>query len=169
MSVERYGDVDRQMKKVRIDGMQFQADEIATNTIVTQIKVLCENADVFKATMGEAKYNEQLVALINKMPGISPKVKFGSEVNTVVLEEPRRKLRETKEVMGGGGGAMMIVTAEVLNCGRFFVGVMEAVSLPPRGGGRLRASTRSYLATFSIKLSDFLVSAYLFVRLFAHR
>jgi hypothetical protein len=70
--VERYGDVDRQMKKVRIDGMQFQADEIATNTIVTQIKVLCENADVYKATMGEAKYNEQLVALINKMPGMTP-------------------------------------------------------------------------------------------------
>ncbi len=31
-----------------------------------------ENADVYKATMGEAKYNEQLVALINKMPGMTP-------------------------------------------------------------------------------------------------
>jgi hypothetical protein len=72
VSVERYGDVDHQMKKVRVDGMQFQADKIATNTIVTQIKVMRENADVYKATMGEAKDNEQLVALINKMPGMTP-------------------------------------------------------------------------------------------------
>jgi hypothetical protein len=40
VSVERYGDVDQQMKKVRVDGMRFQADEITTNTIVTQIKVM---------------------------------------------------------------------------------------------------------------------------------
>jgi hypothetical protein len=33
------------------------------------------------------------------------------DVDTGVLEEPRRKLRETKEVMGGGG-AMMLVTAD---------------------------------------------------------
>ena len=33
---------------------------------------------------------------------ISPKVKVGSEVNTGVVEEPRIKLRETKEVIGGG-------------------------------------------------------------------
>jgi hypothetical protein len=33
---------------------------------------------------------------------ISPKVKVGSGVNTGVLEEPRRKLRETREVIGGG-------------------------------------------------------------------
>ena len=90
------------------------------------------------------------------------------DVDTGVLEEPRRKLRETKEVMGGGG-AMMIVTAEVLNCGRFLVGVVEAVSVPPRGGGRLRASARSYLATFSITMSDVLASAYLFARLFVRR
>jgi hypothetical protein len=72
VSVERYGDVDHQMKKVRVDGMRFQADAIATNTIVTQIKVLRKNADVYKAMMGEAKYNDQLVALINKMPGMTP-------------------------------------------------------------------------------------------------
>ena len=32
-TMERYGDVDHQMKKACIDGMQCQADEIATNTI----------------------------------------------------------------------------------------------------------------------------------------
>ncbi len=69
--VERYGDVDHQMKKARVDGMQFQGDEIATNTIVKQIQVMRKNADVYKATMGEAKYNEQLVALINRMPGMT--------------------------------------------------------------------------------------------------
>ena len=49
------------------------------------------------------------------------------------------------------------------------VGVVEAVSVPPHGGGHLRASVRSYLATCSIKLSDILVSAYLFARLFVRR
>ena len=58
--VERYGDVDHQMKKARVDGMRFQGDEIATNTIVKQIQVMRENADIYKMTMGEAKYNEQL-------------------------------------------------------------------------------------------------------------
>ncbi len=53
----RYGDVDHQMKKARIDGMRYQADEIATKTIVTHIKVMRKNANVYKATMGEAKYN----------------------------------------------------------------------------------------------------------------
>ncbi len=69
-TMERYGDVDHQMKKTCVDGMRYQVDEIATNTIVTHIKVMCENADVYKAIMGKAKYNEQLVALINKMPGM---------------------------------------------------------------------------------------------------
>ena len=59
------------MKKARVDGMRFQGDEIATNTIVKQIQVMRENADVYKMTMGEAKYNEQLVALINRMPGMT--------------------------------------------------------------------------------------------------
>ncbi len=31
---------------------------------------MCKNANVYKAMMGEAMYKEQLVALINKMPGI---------------------------------------------------------------------------------------------------
>ena len=70
LSVERYSDVDHQVKKACIERMQFQADEIVTDTIVTHIKVMRKNADVYKATMGEAKYNKQLVALINKMPGM---------------------------------------------------------------------------------------------------
>ena len=69
--MERYGDVDHQMKKARVDGMRFQGDEIATNTIVKQIQVMRENAEVYKMTMGESKYNEQLVALINRMPGMT--------------------------------------------------------------------------------------------------
>jgi hypothetical protein len=56
------------------------------------------------------------------------------DVDTGVLEEPRRKLRETKEVMGGGG-AMMIVTADSQHCSEdnmswIFLGVGDA-----RNGG----------------------------------
>jgi hypothetical protein len=98
VSVERYGDVDHQMKKVRIDGMRFQADDIATNTIVTQIKVMRENADVCKAMMGEAKYNEQLVALINKMPGMTP-----TTPTTTTVDAPNDENEDEEHENTSGG------------------------------------------------------------------
>ncbi len=83
------------MKKVRVDGMRFQAEEIATNTIVTQIKVMRKNADVYKATMGKAKYNEQLVALINKMPGMTP-----TTPTTTTVDAPNNE-NEEEDTSGG--------------------------------------------------------------------
>ena len=44
--VEKYGDVDHQLKKVRLSGMQAHAEKIIVDTINTQIKNLKENADV---------------------------------------------------------------------------------------------------------------------------
>ncbi len=86
------------MKKVRIDGMRFQADDIATNTIVTQIKVMRENADVCKAMMGEAKYNEQLVALINKMPGMTP-----TTPTTTTVDAPNDENEDEEHENTSGG------------------------------------------------------------------
>ena len=45
--VEKYGDVDHQLKKVRLSGMQAHAEKIIVDTISTQIKNLKENADGF--------------------------------------------------------------------------------------------------------------------------
>jgi len=67
--VEKYGDVDHQLKKVRLSGMQVHAEKIMVDTISTQIKNLKENADVYKFVHGEKTYNELLVSLIGKMTG----------------------------------------------------------------------------------------------------
>ena len=67
--VEKYGDVDHQLKKVRLSGMQAHAEKIIVDTISTQIKNLKENADVYKSAHGETVYNNLLVSLISKMTG----------------------------------------------------------------------------------------------------
>jgi len=67
--VEKYGDVDHQLKKVRLSGMQAHTEKTIVNTINTQIKNLKENADVYKSVHGEKAYNELLVSLISKMTG----------------------------------------------------------------------------------------------------
>ena len=67
--VEKYGDIDHQLKKVRLTGMQAHAEKIMVDTISTQIKNLKENADVYKSVHGEKGYNELLVSLISKMTG----------------------------------------------------------------------------------------------------
>ena len=67
--VEKYGDVDHQLKKVRLSGMQAHAEKIMVDTISTQIKNLKKNADVYKSVHGEKGYNELLVSLISKMTG----------------------------------------------------------------------------------------------------
>jgi hypothetical protein len=45
--IEKYGDVDHQLKKVRLSGMQAHTDKIIVDTISTQIKNLKDNADVY--------------------------------------------------------------------------------------------------------------------------
>jgi hypothetical protein len=66
---ERYGDVEHQLKKARVVGMQAQAEKISIETIQTKLKLLRENADVYKSMHGEEIYNKMVVDLINKMSG----------------------------------------------------------------------------------------------------
>jgi hypothetical protein len=67
--VEKFGEVDHQLKKVRLSGMQAHAEKIIVDTISTQIKNLKDNADVYKAVHSETVYNNLLVSLISKMTG----------------------------------------------------------------------------------------------------
>jgi hypothetical protein len=68
-AVETYGNIDQQMKKVRVVRMQAHAEKILVDTIQTQIKNLRENADVYKFVHGKHRYNKLLVSLINKITG----------------------------------------------------------------------------------------------------
>ena len=49
--------------------MQAQAEKISIETIQTKLKLLRENADVYKSMHGEGLYNKMVVDLINKMTG----------------------------------------------------------------------------------------------------
>jgi hypothetical protein len=66
---ERYGDVEHQLKKARVVGMQAQAEKISIETIETKLKLLRENADVYKVMHGVKLYNKMVVDLLNKMTG----------------------------------------------------------------------------------------------------
>lgn len=66
---ERYGDVEHLMKKARIVGMQAQAEKIEIESIETKLKLLRENADVYKLMHGDEVYNKMIVDLLNKMMG----------------------------------------------------------------------------------------------------
>jgi len=68
--VEKYGDVEHQMKKVRVDGMRSQVEKNIVDSIVSQINVMRDNADIYKAMFGEEKYREKIAQLMNKLPGL---------------------------------------------------------------------------------------------------
>ena len=83
--IEKYGDVEHQLKKVRLSGMQAHADKIIVDTISTQIKKLKENADVYKAVHGETVYNNLLVSLISKMTGGGTTSSGGTPISVFAL------------------------------------------------------------------------------------
>ena len=83
--IEKYGDVEHQLKKVRLSGMQAHADKIIVDTISTQIKNLKENADVYKAVHGETVYNNLLVSLISKMTGGGTSSSGGTPISVFAL------------------------------------------------------------------------------------
>ncbi len=56
--VEKNGNIDHQMKKAWVVGMQAHAEKILVDTIQIQIKNLRENADVYKSIHGEQWYDE---------------------------------------------------------------------------------------------------------------
>ena len=59
---ERYVDVEHQLKKARVVGMQVQAEKIAIETIQMKLVLLKENAK---------ENNKMVVDLLNKMTGLS--------------------------------------------------------------------------------------------------
>ena len=68
--VEKYGDVDHEMKKVRVDGMRSQVEKNIVEAIVSQINVMRDNAEIYIAMFGEEKYREKVGQLMNKLPGL---------------------------------------------------------------------------------------------------
>ena len=86
--VEKYGDVDHQLKKIRVEGMQSQvlknrADAIKTNvdSIRSQIELMQQMENVYVRKMGQTKYDDMIVSLINQLPSMKSSIDF-SDTNT---------------------------------------------------------------------------------------
>ena len=72
--MEKYGDVKHRMKKVRVDGIQSLIEKNKVDALVAQINMLKQMEDVYVGTMGQEKYNEKVVHLMNQMPGMDEKL-----------------------------------------------------------------------------------------------
>ena len=86
--VEKYGDVDHQLKKIRVEGIQSQvlknrADAIKTNvdSIRSQIELMQQMENVYVRKMGQTKYDDMIVSLINQLPSMKSSIDF-SDTNT---------------------------------------------------------------------------------------
>ena len=75
--VEKYGNVDHQLKKVRVEGLQSQVaknrvDAIKTrvDAIRAQIDMMQQMESIYVRKMGQDKYDDMIVSLMNQMPGM---------------------------------------------------------------------------------------------------
>jgi hypothetical protein len=68
---ETYGDVDIAIKKAKVEGMKSYASKTATDMIVTQVKLMRENAEIFKSIHGENQYNTMIANLLCQLPGVN--------------------------------------------------------------------------------------------------
>ncbi len=75
--VEKYGEVDHQFKKVRVEGLQSQiaknradAIKIGVDAARAQIEMMQQMESVYVRKMGQDKYDSMIVLLVNQMPGM---------------------------------------------------------------------------------------------------
>ncbi len=73
--MEKYGDVDHQIKKIRVEGMQSQvlkncADAIKMRVDANgaQIELMQQMESAYVRRMGQDKYDDMIVSLINQLP-----------------------------------------------------------------------------------------------------
>ena len=68
-SRERYGNVDHQIKKAKVQGMQSSLEKIAVDSIIAQINVICENKEEYILIYGEEKHKNFIANLLCQLPG----------------------------------------------------------------------------------------------------
>jgi hypothetical protein len=70
VAVEKYGDVDHQSKKAKVDGMCSVIDKNWVDAIMSQISVMRGLEEIYVGRMGRDEYERRLVNLANQMPGM---------------------------------------------------------------------------------------------------
>ena len=82
VAVEKYGDVDHQSKKAKVDGMRSVIDKNRVDAIMSQISVMCGLEEIYVGRMGRDEYERRLVNLANQMPGMMEKTQQGDDIFT---------------------------------------------------------------------------------------
>ncbi len=92
--VEKYDDVDHQLKKVRVEGLQSQvakncADAIKTrvDAIRAQLEMMQQMESVYVRKMGQDKYDDMIVLLMNQMPGMETTISISMTAASSANEE----------------------------------------------------------------------------------
>jgi hypothetical protein len=80
--VEKYGDVDHEAKKAKVDGMRSVIDKNRVDAITSQISVMRSLEEIYVARMGREEYERRLVNLVNQMPGMIEKTPEGDDLFT---------------------------------------------------------------------------------------
>jgi hypothetical protein len=65
-----HGDIDHQIKMACVTGMRSHVEKQNLESIVEQINVMRKNEQMYKMIYGEVKYQQMIVNLMNKMPGL---------------------------------------------------------------------------------------------------
>ena len=97
---EKYGDVEHQAKRAKVDGMRSVIDKNKVETKMNEITVMRQLEEVYVRSMGKEAYEEQLVHLANQMPGMRATKTGGAGEE---LHTPRSVGGENISRSGGGG------------------------------------------------------------------
>jgi len=102
--VEKYGDVDHQLKKVRVEGLQSQvaknrADAIKTrvDAVRAQIEMMQQMETVYVRKMGQDKYDDMIVSLMNQMPGMENSIDISVAAGSANATSPTSGLSSLLE------------------------------------------------------------------------
>jgi hypothetical protein len=66
-----YDNIDHKLKKAKVDGMRSQVEKNLVESIVSQIKIVRQNEEIYKSMLGMTKYQEKIVQLMNELPGLA--------------------------------------------------------------------------------------------------
>jgi hypothetical protein len=92
--VEKYGDINHQIKKARVDDMHSQVTKNQIDAIVQQIKVMWENEEILVGVHGKEDYNGMIAALVLTMPGVEQVVSRKKALLVDLMQTPTMTSRE---------------------------------------------------------------------------
>jgi hypothetical protein len=82
VALEKYGDVDHQPKKAKVDGMRSVIDNNRVDAIMSQISVMRGLEEIYVGRMGRDEYERRLVNNANQMPGMMEQTPQGGDLFT---------------------------------------------------------------------------------------